>query len=139
MFSLETAIPMYGFLNGLQPDSIQQAQFQAFENPNLAFNTVPRNKLLLITKVVIESNNLATSGMYFLNMGASRERANIFLDNTALAIRGDRTSIQQLSEPNGILFLLEGGQVFKAINEKVSAFTVDLKFRGFLVDQLIKP
>lgn len=99
-----------------------------------SFSTVPSGRYILVTSIVISSNNLATTGDYAVTIRPATNGSPDF--NRSIFIQGDRTSIQQLTDPYGLLTVLRPGEQLQVVNESSSDFTIRAQIRGFIVDDL---
>ena len=126
-------IPVYGYSFAISVgEANQQVTFHRYSDLT-SFSTVPIGKFLLITSVLIEPNGIDVSGTFEATFGrAVGGTVNQF---SAHRVLGNQFS-EFYKDPFGILCIVRGGETFRMTNESSSDFTINIKVRGFLVDDL---
>ncbi|MEM9316053.1 MAG: hypothetical protein AAGA95_15630 [Pseudomonadota bacterium] len=126
-------VPVYGYRFAVGAGVVRQdATIRRFVD-GTGFTTVPAGKFLLVTSVHIEPNGLNQTGTYEVTVG--RGSGTSIEVQSALRIAGGATS-QLFQDPLGILLIVREGESLKVTNESSSDFSINLKARGFLVDDL---
>jgi len=127
------AIPVIANDTGISVGSVDVIIFD-YADGSSSFSTVPAGKFVLVSSIQISSNNLGTTGSYAATI---RPALNGSVDfNRSLLLQGDRTSIQQITDPYGLLTVLRPGDQLQVVNENTSDFPIRAQIRGFLVDDL---
>lgn len=126
-------IPVFGSDFGVSPSSSGQlVTFQRFSDLT-SFSTVPNDQYLLITSIHIEPNGLNASGNYEITIG--RGTGGSIDQLSALRLRGFPES-EIYKDPLGIMMIVRPGEELLITNESSSDFGINVKVRGFLVDDL---
>lgn len=126
-------VPVYGSSYSITVGEANQlVTFNRFSDLT-SFSTIPNGKYLLITSVLIEPNGLNASGTFDATFG--RAPANSISQQSAHRVLGTQFS-EFYKDPFGILNIVRGGETFRITNESSSDYSINIKVRGFLVDDL---
>ncbi len=127
-------VPIYGYDFGVGVGvSRRDLTLERFID-NSSFTTVPNGKFFVVTSIHIEPNGAGQSGIYEVTVG--RSNGDFIHQQSALRFSGERTS-QLFQDPLGILLIVRAGESLKVTNESSSDFGINIKVRGFLVDDLV--
>ncbi|GAA0747045.1 hypothetical protein [Gaetbulibacter jejuensis] len=124
---------VYGYSFAISPGSFNQLiSIERFDDLS-SLTSIPNDKFLLVTSIVIEPNGLNASGKFEATIG--RAPGGFISQYSAIRLNGEPKS-RIYQDPYGILMVVRGGEVLRISNETSSDFSINVKIRGFLVDSL---
>lgn len=125
---------VYGYSFAIFPGSSNQLiSIERFDDLS-SLTSIPNDKFLLVTSIVIEPNGLNASGTFEATIGRAAP-SGLINQYTAIRLNGEPKS-RIYQDPYGILMVVRGGEVLRITNETSSDFSINVKIRGFLVDSL---
>ncbi|WP_235296518.1 hypothetical protein [Portibacter marinus] len=124
--------PVTGYLGNVLASETLALSF-LYSDGSGSFTSIPTGKYLMITSVIIQSNSLAKTGEYQTSIGPG---SSFPIGSRGLFLTGNRTSIQSIHDPLGLLIIGRAGENIVVTNQSTSEFTVRVSVRGFVVDDL---
>lgn len=106
------------------------------QDTGASFETVPRQRYLHVTDVLVVRNTLATTGDYYATIG--RESGGILPSNPSITASGTPLDPTELHFETPV-FVLAGGESLAARNDSSSDFPINIYASGFLAPAVLVP
>ena len=118
-------------------NSSPSSLFMYLDDGSGLYTMVPGTKYAIITMISVESNNLGSTGRMACRVGPATSSTAFSLSSRSLMISGERVNPQIYNSAGSApLIILRPGEFLSAFNDTNSDYPINIKVRGFIVDDL---